>query len=258
MATTTRRTPASISAGAHGGVLPKCEQGSSVRYAVAPRARLPATVSASTSACAPPKRRCHPSPTTPSSVASTQPTIGLGSTNPWPRRASSKARDMKSGSSIGGSVASEISFCSPPRVAIQRMVADEFPFAGCRIFAARSRSGIGAWLIRLRLKFGEVLRLRLATHDAEPILQQPECLALLRHVDPVAFLDHELMSAHPTKIPVTRRVDRQPMADPFVVDQIELGPIVVRSPNQSSRNADRPAERNKNRRVLLAIAGPLF
>ncbi len=39
MPTTTRATPASISASAHGGVRPWCEQGSRVLYTVAPRAR---------------------------------------------------------------------------------------------------------------------------------------------------------------------------------------------------------------------------
>ena len=52
-ATTTRATPASISASAHGGVRPWWAHGSSVTYAVAPRARSPASRSAATSACAP-------------------------------------------------------------------------------------------------------------------------------------------------------------------------------------------------------------
>ena len=48
------RRPRRSSASAHGGVRPWCAQGSSVTYAVAPRARSPAARSASTSACAPP------------------------------------------------------------------------------------------------------------------------------------------------------------------------------------------------------------
>ena len=46
-------TPAAISASVHGGVLPWWSHGSSVQYAVAPRARSPAARSAATSACGP-------------------------------------------------------------------------------------------------------------------------------------------------------------------------------------------------------------
>ena len=56
IAATTRATPAWISASAHGGVRPWCEQGSSVTYTVAPRAASPAAFSAWTSACGVPAR----------------------------------------------------------------------------------------------------------------------------------------------------------------------------------------------------------
>eukprot|EP00963_Diacronema_lutheri_P006793 scaffold598_cov318-Pavlova_lutheri.AAC.31 len=49
--TTTRDTRASRRAYAHGGVFPKCAQGSRLTYAVAPSAFRPAARSAYTSAC---------------------------------------------------------------------------------------------------------------------------------------------------------------------------------------------------------------
>ena len=64
LATTTRRTPARITASVQGGVLPWWQHGSSVTYSVAPAACSPAARRASISACGPPNRACHPSPTT--------------------------------------------------------------------------------------------------------------------------------------------------------------------------------------------------
>jgi hypothetical protein len=78
IAATTRATPAPMRASAQGGVRPKWLQGSSVTYAVAPRAASPATASALASACGRPAASCQPSPTTRPSRASTQPTRGFG------------------------------------------------------------------------------------------------------------------------------------------------------------------------------------
>ena len=108
-AITTRLMPAAITASVQGGVLPWWQQGSSVTKSVAPRARGPAASNAMISACGPPKSACHPSPMTcwwlaPSRTATTAPTIGLGSTRPSPRRASSNARVIAAvsyGSNIG-------------------------------------------------------------------------------------------------------------------------------------------------------------
>ena len=95
--TTTRRTPAAITARVQGGVLPKWQQGSSVTTSVAPAALSPARASACTSAWGPPNRSCQPSPTTsPEGDTSTAPTSGFGSTNPSPRRASAIARRIAS------------------------------------------------------------------------------------------------------------------------------------------------------------------
>ena len=70
---------ASISASVHGGVLPWWSQGSSVTYAVAPRARSPACCSATTSACGPPGTvRSRPRRRSRRRATMTQPTAGQG------------------------------------------------------------------------------------------------------------------------------------------------------------------------------------
>lgn len=95
-ATTTRATPARISASAHGGCFPWWLQGSSVTTTVAPRASAPARAKATASAWGPPNSACHPSATTRSPCRIRAPTIGLGETLPHPIRASSKALPMAS------------------------------------------------------------------------------------------------------------------------------------------------------------------
>ncbi len=98
VATTTRRIPAATMAGTQGGVFPWWTQGSRVTYSVAPRALLPAALSASISAWGPPNCRWAPSPTMASERTTTAPTIGLGDVCPQPARASSSARPMNAAS----------------------------------------------------------------------------------------------------------------------------------------------------------------
>src|SRR5713226_10715573 len=73
-------------------------------YSTAPRACGPASCNACTSACGPPKRWWYPHPTTAPSLTSTQPTSGLGLTNPSPPRASSSACCMYCTSTAGSYV----------------------------------------------------------------------------------------------------------------------------------------------------------
>ena len=95
-ATTTRATPAAISASVHGGVRPWCAHGSRVTYAVAPRARSPAASRASTSAWAPPGGWVAPSPTTSPSSTITHPTHGLGGVRSRARPARARACPISS------------------------------------------------------------------------------------------------------------------------------------------------------------------
>ncbi len=112
---TTRLMPASISASAHGPVRPVWLHGSSVTYAVPPRARGPAIRSASTSACGPPATRGIPRrPGCPSAAVITQPTTGFGWVLPMPRAASSIARRIQA-TSIGP----ESALYSAPRQALR-------------------------------------------------------------------------------------------------------------------------------------------
>ena len=98
-AMTTRRTPAPISASAHGPVRPVWLQGSRVTTAVPPRARSPAWASATISACGPPAYAWKPSPTTsPSALSSRHPTTGFGLVVPRPRAPSAIARRIASSS----------------------------------------------------------------------------------------------------------------------------------------------------------------
>src|SRR5215211_3933011 len=110
MADTTRATPARTRASAHGGDLPKCEQGSSVTYTVASRAASPALLSASTSACGRPPSCVRPRATMRPSLTMTQPTAGFGQVRPSERRASaSAARIMASVLEVGlGEIGDEL------------------------------------------------------------------------------------------------------------------------------------------------------
>ncbi len=103
IATTTRRTPASMSASAHGPVRPTCAQGSRVTTAVAPTAAGPAARNASTSACAPPGGCVAPSPTTTPSTSRTHPTHGFGAARRRAPDASCRARSIASSSRTGSS-----------------------------------------------------------------------------------------------------------------------------------------------------------
>src|SRR6185312_6156655 len=91
--TTTRATPASTISSAQGGLDPQCAHGSSETYSVAPRARSPATASATASPCRPPGS-VTPSATTWPSATTTAPTVGFGYARPAAARASSTARTM--------------------------------------------------------------------------------------------------------------------------------------------------------------------
>ena len=92
-ANTTRRTPASRRAIAHGPVRPVWAHGSRVTTAVVPRARCPACTRASASACRLPAPRWYPSATVaPASSSSTQPTRGLGPSGTPGVTASARAR----------------------------------------------------------------------------------------------------------------------------------------------------------------------
>ena len=95
IATCTSRTPAAISASVQGGVRPWWACGSSVTYAVAPRAASPAAaqrhhlgVRPADAAASRPRRRSAPSRTI------TQPTLGFGLVDPSTDSASSSARSM--------------------------------------------------------------------------------------------------------------------------------------------------------------------
>jgi hypothetical protein len=97
-ANTTRATPASISACAHGPVRPVWLHGSSVTTAVAPLAAsadpsASTAASAAASACGVPAPRWNPSAISePSGASSTQPTRGLGPSGTPGEAASSRAR----------------------------------------------------------------------------------------------------------------------------------------------------------------------
>src|SRR4051794_33290625 len=100
-AMTTRATPASINALVHGGVLPSWSHGSSVVYAVAPRARSPAAASAATSACGPTgKAPVAPRPTITPSRAITHPTEGHGGRAAGVATAASMAAAIRTSSSV--------------------------------------------------------------------------------------------------------------------------------------------------------------
>jgi len=62
----------------HGPVRPWWQHGSSVTYAVAPRASAPAALSATRSACGPPAGAVQPRAITRPFFTSTQPTVGFG------------------------------------------------------------------------------------------------------------------------------------------------------------------------------------
>ncbi len=114
-ANTTRPTPASTSACAHGPVRPVWLHGSRVTTAVAPRASAPARASASTSACGVPAPRWKPSASTePSGRSSTQPTRGLGPVGTPGVAASSSARRIASASVVIALTASEVSAPARP------------------------------------------------------------------------------------------------------------------------------------------------
>src|SRR5580692_7981095 len=99
-ADTTRVMPAAMTASAQGGVLPWCEQGSSVTYSVAPRAASPARRKASTSAWGRPPGWVQPRPTMTPSLTITAPTAGFGQVRPSPRRPSESASAMKRRSAL--------------------------------------------------------------------------------------------------------------------------------------------------------------
>ena len=94
MAKWTAATPASMSAPVQGGVRPWWEQGSRVTYTVAPRARAPASASASTSAWLPPGGWVWPAPTIAPSRTTTAPTAGFGDVQPRALRACTSAAAM--------------------------------------------------------------------------------------------------------------------------------------------------------------------
>ena len=94
--TTTRLTPASISASAQGGVRPVCEHGSSVTHTVDPGAEAPAWMRAAASAWRPPGGAVAPVNTSPPTVWITQPTHGLGDVVPRTVDATSIAFTMAS------------------------------------------------------------------------------------------------------------------------------------------------------------------
>src|SRR6516162_1727681 len=121
-ATTTRRTPAAISASTQGGVCPQWQHGSRLTWATAPRAASPARRSASVSPCGRPPGWVHPRPTTRPSFRMTQPTAGFGQTVPSPRRASVSAARiaLSSRRRSAGEPA-------PSSIAIRRDPADEIP-----------------------------------------------------------------------------------------------------------------------------------
>ena len=107
-ATTTRATPASMSARAHGPVRPVWLQGSSVTTAVHPRTSTPAAraaSSAATSACGVPTPACHPSARTAGWAASAGlvPELGLSWCLSWCRgRARRAGRSRRAGWARGG------------------------------------------------------------------------------------------------------------------------------------------------------------
>ena len=93
--TTHRRTPASTSALAHGGVAPVWEQGSRVTYAVAPCDEIPALASASASACGRPPLAVRPDPTSRPARTRMQATGGFGQDCPMERRARCRQRAIQ-------------------------------------------------------------------------------------------------------------------------------------------------------------------
>ena len=105
--TTHRATPASASALAQGGVFPKWEHGSSVTYAVAPRASDPASASASASAWGRPPGAVRPEAAIRPSWTRTHATGGLGQEFPSERLARCKHRAIQRRSALeedGGAV----------------------------------------------------------------------------------------------------------------------------------------------------------
>ena len=97
-------TPASSSAVVQAPVRPVCEHGSRVTTAVPPRARSPASRSATTSACGPPAKTCQPSPAISPSAhrGRRSPRPGWGS--PWRARGrrASMARRIAAASTLSG------------------------------------------------------------------------------------------------------------------------------------------------------------
>src|SRR3984893_18016185 len=125
-ADTTRAIPAAMTASAQGGVLPWCEQGSSVTYMVAPRAVSPARRNASTSAWGRPPGWVQPRPTMTPSLTITAPTAGFGHVRPSPRLPRDSASAMKRLSSLCATAASHDKFC-PMNVELRRaMTVDEY------------------------------------------------------------------------------------------------------------------------------------
>src|SRR3989344_2196226 len=86
--------PASTIFSVQGGVFPQWEHGSRLTYIVALLAFLPADLMALISACSSPTFLCHPLPTILPLFTMTQPTSGLGETEPFPFSASSRAISM--------------------------------------------------------------------------------------------------------------------------------------------------------------------
>ena len=109
-ATTTRAMPDATIGRTHGPVRPVWQQGSSVTYMVAPRARSPATRRAWISACGSPARSWAPCPTrVPSGATITHPTIGLGLTVARPRSARHSATRMCVGVGLGARIYHDVS-----------------------------------------------------------------------------------------------------------------------------------------------------
>src|SRR5712671_4287418 len=105
---TTRRTPEASTASVHGGVRPWWSQGSSVTYRSAPRARSPASRSATTSACGPPAFAWWPRAITSPFDTTSAPTTGFGWVRPRPSSASATASSMSRSSRDGPLRAGEL------------------------------------------------------------------------------------------------------------------------------------------------------
>ena len=123
--------------GAHGPVRPVWLHGSSVQYSVAPRAAIPASASAWTSACGRPPAGCPVPTTTPSSSTTTAPTIGLGLVRPRPRSARASARAMWCRRGVGSSTTTSL------RTA-RRRIPRARTESGRRCLRRRRRSGSAA------------------------------------------------------------------------------------------------------------------